>query len=146
MASTSIERGNARRAAQRSGSGLKYGIAFTAPFLLLYLIFVIYPVLQAVWMSFHDWDLLGSTREFLGLDNYTRMFWGHEITWSMTHQWFPRVLLLAAALALLIRPLLKRRLTVGIGISVAGILLIVVALGFHPAEAASGSTPTSGSR
>ncbi|RZI90571.1 MAG: sugar ABC transporter permease, partial [Microbacterium sp.] len=123
-----------RSAALRSGTGLKYGIAFTAPFLVLYLIFVIYPVLQAVWMSFHDWDLLGSTREFLGLDNFERMLWGIDITWSMTHQWVPRVILLALAVALLIRPLLRRRLTLGIGLGVAGILLIVVALGFHPAE------------
>lgn len=51
MASTTtVTRDGARRASQRSGSGLKYGIAFTAPFLILYLIFVIYPVLQAVWM------------------------------------------------------------------------------------------------
>ncbi len=121
-------------AARRSGTGLKYGIAFTAPFLALYLLFVIYPVIQAVWMSFHDWDLLGATRDFLGLANYERMLWGYDITWSMTHQWLPRVLLLALALVLLIRPLLRRRLTIGTGLLVGGILLIVVALGFHPAE------------
>src|SRR5690606_16279225 len=57
----------------RTGTGLKYGIAFTAPFLALYVVFVIYPVVQAVWMSFHDWDLLGATRDFLGLENYERM-------------------------------------------------------------------------
>lgn len=131
---TTVTRESARRTSRRSGSGLKYGIAFTAPFLVLYLIFVIYPVLQAVWMSFHDWDLLGSTREFLGLGNYERMFWGHDITWDMTHQWLPRVLLLVLAIALLVRPLLRRRLTIGMGLSVAGILLLVVALGFHPAK------------
>ncbi|MGM7697589.1 carbohydrate ABC transporter permease [Microbacterium sp. A84] len=135
MASPStVERNSLRRASQRSGSGLKYGIAFTAPFLVLYLIFVIYPVLQAVWMSFHDWDLLGATRDFIGLANFERMLWGNEITWSMTHLPVPRVLLLIAAIALLIKPLLRRRLTIGVGLGVVGILAIVVALGFHPAE------------
>lgn len=127
-------RATMRRASRRSGTGLRYGIAFTAPFLVLYLIFVIYPVAQAAWMSLHDWDLLGFTREFIGLANFERMLWGQDITWSMTHQGLPRAVLLAAAIALLIRPLLRRRLTVGMGALVAGILLIVVALGFRPAS------------
>ncbi|GAA2921420.1 multiple sugar transport system permease protein [Microbacterium keratanolyticum] len=134
MASPSIERSSVRRTSRRTGSGLKYGIAFTAPFMVLYVIFVFYPVLQATWMSLHDWDLLGATRDFIGIDNFERMLWGHDITWSMTHLAVPRLILLAGAIALLIRPLLRRRLTLGVSLGVAGILAIVVALGFHPAQ------------
>jgi len=119
---------------RRRRTGLKYGIGFTAPFMLLYAAFVLYPVVQAVQMSFFDWDLLGSVREFIGIDNYVRMLWGEGITWSMTHQFGWRLALLALAVGLMIRPLLNRRITGWRLAGVVGVLVLVFALGFHPAE------------
>lgn len=46
---------------------------FIAPGFLLFVVCVVYPMLQAVQMSFFDWKLVvGATSTFLGLDNYIR--------------------------------------------------------------------------
>jgi len=46
------------------------GWLFLAPFLIIYLVFVLYPVLQAVWMGFFEIDLLViDDREYVGLDH-----------------------------------------------------------------------------
>jgi multiple sugar transport system permease protein len=62
--STTASAPRARRPRWRSQRGaLTTGLAFLAPFLLVYLAFVVWPVGQALQMSFYDWDLLGYTRE-----------------------------------------------------------------------------------
>lgn len=59
---------------------------FLAPFLLVYSVFVIYPVIQAMYMSLYNWDLLAmDMREFIQLRNYVRMVWGSGITWDLQH-------------------------------------------------------------
>ncbi len=46
---------------------------FIAPGFLLFLIAVLYPMVQAVGMSFYDWKVVaGAASTFLGLDNYIR--------------------------------------------------------------------------
>lgn len=114
--------------------GLRYGLGFTAPFLVLYLIFVIYPVIQAVQMSFFDWDLLGSAREFIGLDNYVRMLGGVDIEWSMAHLFWVRLALVLSAVLLLIGPLRRKSLTPWRVAGVLGIVALAGLLGFHPGE------------
>lgn len=48
---------------------------FIAPGFLIFLVCIVYPMLQAVEMSFFDWKLVaGATSTFLGLDNYIRAF------------------------------------------------------------------------
>lgn len=49
-------------------------LAFLAPFLVFYIVFLIYPFGLGVWISFHDWELVGSFREWVGLWNYEDMF------------------------------------------------------------------------
>jgi multiple sugar transport system permease protein len=61
---------------------------FLFPFLVLYTIFTIWPVIQGIYVSFHKWGLMGKIR-FLGFQNYTRFlqdkyFW--EALWHTT--WF----------------------------------------------------------
>jgi len=59
---------------------------FLLPFLVIYIIFIIYPVIQAAYMSFFKWDLLAPhLNKFIGLDNYTQMLWGTNITWNVQH-------------------------------------------------------------
>ncbi len=48
------------------------GLAFVAPFLLLYLFLLIYPLLRGIILSFHRADPFGGGR-FVGLDNYARL-------------------------------------------------------------------------
>lgn len=45
---------------------------YIAPFFLIFGIFGLYPMLRTLWMSLHDWDMIGD-RTFIGLDNYTRL-------------------------------------------------------------------------
>ena len=47
------------------------GYLFTSPFLIGFLVFTAFPMLYAVWLSFHKWNLIG-TPTFVGLDNYVK--------------------------------------------------------------------------
>jgi multiple sugar transport system permease protein len=51
------------------------GVAWlmVAPAVLFFCIFVFYPVLNAIYVSFTSWDLVSAPR-FVGLRNYTRLF------------------------------------------------------------------------
>ena len=44
-----------------------------APFMLLFFIFVVYPVLKAIWFSFTDYNVLEKAN-FVGLSNYQKLF------------------------------------------------------------------------
>lgn len=134
MVSPASSRIAAPRRKARNRSGLTYGMAFTAPFLLLYLIFVLYPVVQAVQMSFYEWDLLGSVREFVGLANYERMLWGVDMTWSVENLLWLRLAVVALAVVLLIGPIRQRRIGVMRSVGVVALMLTAFVLGFHPAE------------
>ncbi|MBB5575496.1 MULTISPECIES: ABC transporter permease subunit [Rhizobium] len=46
---------------------------FLAPGVLMFLVYVIVPVFQSVWISFHDWDGLGP-KTWIGLGNYVELF------------------------------------------------------------------------
>ncbi|WP_193105504.1 carbohydrate ABC transporter permease [Brachybacterium sp. FME24] len=49
-------------------------LAFAAPALVLYLGFLVWPALQALWISLTDWDGLSDQQNFVGLDNYLALF------------------------------------------------------------------------
>ena len=49
------------------------GFAFVAPFLLVYVIILIYPLLRGIGLSFQQVDLFGGGT-FIGFDNYARLF------------------------------------------------------------------------
>jgi multiple sugar transport system permease protein len=44
-----------------------------APFMLLFFVFVVYPVLKAIWFSFTDYNVLEKAN-FVGLRNYKKLF------------------------------------------------------------------------
>nr|WP_133741501.1 sugar ABC transporter permease [Actinorugispora endophytica] len=46
---------------------------FIAPFFLLFAVFGLFPLLYTVWVSLHDWTLLGGNQGFVGIDNYVRL-------------------------------------------------------------------------
>jgi len=54
------------------GEGLEAALII-APGLLLLLLFMVWPTLDAFWLSFHRENLLGSSREWVGLANYAEM-------------------------------------------------------------------------
>jgi multiple sugar transport system permease protein len=46
---------------------------FLAPGIAMFALYVIYPIIASIWLSFYDWDGLG-TKTWLGLDNYVELF------------------------------------------------------------------------
>lgn len=51
-----------------------YGYLFVAPFIIGFLIFGVYPVYNTLSLSFTDTTLMSRTSEFVGLDNFKRLF------------------------------------------------------------------------
>ena len=63
----------------RRGSTAMAGNGFTpwlfmAPYLALFLAFVVAPTIYGIWISLHDWDYTLPGKPFVGLDNYTNLF------------------------------------------------------------------------
>lgn len=51
------------------------GILFSLPYLTLFTIFLLYPLLLGLYMSLFDWNPIDpATSEFVGIGNYVRMF------------------------------------------------------------------------
>jgi len=48
-------------------------LLFVAPALLLYSVYILYPVVISIWYSLLQWNGIGAAR-FIGLDNWTRLF------------------------------------------------------------------------
>ena len=51
-----------------------YGALFVVPGLLIYTVFMIFPFLATIYLSFTNWDGVSPNRDFVGLSNYARMF------------------------------------------------------------------------
>jgi multiple sugar transport system permease protein len=64
---TAAEDGNRARL----GRMLQHGGWFVAPFLLLYALFVLVPILRGLWLSLTDANITGEGASFVGLDNYS---------------------------------------------------------------------------
>ncbi|MGW1343543.1 carbohydrate ABC transporter permease [Kribbella sp. NPDC002412] len=56
------------------GYGRATPYLFLAPYLLLFLLFVVGPALFGLWMSLHDWDFQLPGKPFVGLQNYKDLF------------------------------------------------------------------------
>jgi raffinose/stachyose/melibiose transport system permease protein len=52
----------------------RYAVLFIAPALLIYLVFMIYPFLNTIYLSFTNWDGITSNKDWVGLSNYARIF------------------------------------------------------------------------
>jgi multiple sugar transport system permease protein len=72
------------------------GFAFVLPFLLIYTIVLIYPLLNGIILSFHRADLFG-TRTFVGFDNYVRLA-GDPVFWQAMGNTFQLTLLIVPVL------------------------------------------------
>ena len=45
---------------------------FLAPGLIMFVVYVLIPILQSIWISFHEWDGLGE-KTWIGLENYVEL-------------------------------------------------------------------------
>ena len=119
----------------RKGSGLAHrrrltGFLFVLPAVLFMFTFFIFPLLMTVWMSFHNWPLLG-TPKFTGIENYITLVQDGQF-WSSL--WFTTqytilvtipIFVLAFVLALLVNLPLR-----GVGIFRTGYFIpVVIGLG-----------------
>jgi raffinose/stachyose/melibiose transport system permease protein len=52
----------------------RYAVLFIAPGLLIYLVFMIYPFLNTIYLSFTNWDGITANKDWVGLSNYARVF------------------------------------------------------------------------
>ena len=57
------------------------GYAFALPFIILYAIFTLYPIVRGFWISLHKWELVGTNIEFIGISNYLRLA-SDKLFWS----------------------------------------------------------------
>ncbi|MDQ6419647.1 sugar ABC transporter permease [Paenibacillus sp. LHD-117] len=51
----------------------RYIVLFLAPTVILLFAFLLYPLLQSVFYSFHDWYNFSNEKTFIGLDNYKQL-------------------------------------------------------------------------
>jgi len=51
-----------------------------APYLVLFLIFVLIPVVFGLWISLHNWDYLVPRKPWVGLENYVNLFTANSTT------------------------------------------------------------------
>ena len=52
---------------------MPYAILFIAPALIVYLVFMVFPFLYTIYLSFTNWNGVAETKNFVGLANYARM-------------------------------------------------------------------------
>ncbi len=88
---------------------------FLAPGALMFLVYVILPVFQSIWISFYDWDGLGP-KTFIGLSNYTELFGDEAFYTSLTNNILWLVLYLLAVPAGLAVALFLNQTVAGIRI------------------------------
>ena len=75
----------------RRKQGFQHGGWFVAPFLALFALFVIWPLLRGLYLSFTDANISGDGASFVGLDNYRealndRLMWdslGHSAYFTL---------------------------------------------------------------
>jgi multiple sugar transport system permease protein len=72
----------AREADFADGPGWSY--LLLSPFLCVYLVFVVAPILAGVWISFVKWDGVGQM-QFVGLANYSALFANRHVLQSFTN-------------------------------------------------------------
>lgn len=65
-----------RSAGRRPGAPRRTGVAylFLAPFLVLFIVFVLAPAVFGLWISLTNWSPFRDTQKFIGLQNYIDLF------------------------------------------------------------------------
>jgi len=70
-----------KRNYSKTASERRAGYLFISPFFILFGIFGIFPLIFTLYLSFHKWDILGTT-EFVGLSNYIQLFTNDPLFWK----------------------------------------------------------------
>lgn len=70
---------------QWPGESKYLGWLYLLPGLLIYTVFILYPILETFRLSFFQWDGFSSNRFFIGLRNYIEMFQGGQFLSALAH-------------------------------------------------------------
>lgn len=106
-AATELPRGKGMGAALRREQAAAWW--FVLPALAVLLVFVFYPMIQAFVISFQNYSLIGSSRSFVGLDNYKNLLRDAQFLGSLKHSFHFAIVVIpvqsaiALGLALLIQ-------------------------------------------
>ena len=107
------------------------GIAFVAPFLVLFLIFFLIPIIQGFWMSLHSWGILGMN-EWVGLKHYTRTLSDPHFYKYMWHSFYyvlvstPLLIVVGLVLALIINQKLLFRSAIRVSFFIPYVLSVSI--------------------
>lgn len=110
--------GSARRP-RRAGRAFATALPYLAPALLLYGLFLVYPMVDSVRLSFFQWSGFRTEEQiFVGLDNYVRLLTADPVFWTALRNsviWVVASLLVPTVIALLLalglnRPMIGRNL------------------------------------
>ena len=61
------------RGSPAAATEARSGLLFVAPYLLVFMALLVYPLLSGIWLSLHKADLFGGS-QFVGTENYARLF------------------------------------------------------------------------
>lgn len=125
---------------RRLGRDSLTAYAFIAPFLLLYGLLKLWPIIYGFWISLHNWGTLGINVTFAGLENYVRvvndrLFWESVFNTSLfTALATPALIGLGMVLALILNGSLRGGsgfralfyLPNVLSVSVIGLIFVVV--------------------
>jgi raffinose/stachyose/melibiose transport system permease protein len=99
---------------RRRSHGPRSAWAFLAPALVLYVVFLLYPMVSAFRLSFFEWNGFATTDpRFVGFANYVRLFTQDPVFWTAfrnTVVWVVLSLVVPTGLGLLLAVALNRRL------------------------------------
>ena len=85
-------------------------VLFMLPALTIYIVFAIYPTYSVLEYSFTDWDGISPEKNFVGLENYQRLF-SDKIVWEAfrnTFVWSGVIIVINVGLGLVIAAMLAR--------------------------------------
>jgi raffinose/stachyose/melibiose transport system permease protein len=106
-----------RRITRRPGGRLHNGwaaVPFVAPAVLLFVAFLVYPMVSTVVMSFFSWNgFITSSPEFVGVENYVKIFTEDPVFWTAflnTAIWLAMSLVIPTTLGLLLALALNTKL------------------------------------
>jgi multiple sugar transport system permease protein len=64
---------SALRDSSATAAEARSGLLFVSPYLLVFAVLLLYPLLSGIWLSLHKADLFGGS-QFVGAENYARLF------------------------------------------------------------------------
>jgi len=114
------------------------GYLFLLPFVVVYFLFRIYPLFRGLYISLHEWELVGTHREYVGLENYRSLLW-NNLQWDIPYQLILRVAglaLTAVVLWWLVRRDRIGRIAAAV-LFVSAVAIFAGILGLHPQEGAA---------